>query len=160
QHGIPDQFITNNASLSLTQLELNALQDRLVQAGVNVIEYELMKIVNFHSDSPFKDLVNLTEKKDPDKIGYKTMVRLASAWFFAKHQVFKMVLPALYPDLPGKRGHKQRVVRWKREDWGLFFLDFWQIVHKQYGDTPSHQPGKVLWQVGHSNLVIAIVLYE
>ncbi|HYM46322.1 MAG TPA: hypothetical protein VES65_09230, partial [Solirubrobacteraceae bacterium] len=61
--GIPDQFITANAALSLTRDELGGLQDRLVQAGVKVIEYELMKVVEFDSRSQFYNLVNLSEKK-------------------------------------------------------------------------------------------------
>ena len=107
QKRVPDQFITNNAALSLTQNELGQLQDRLVQAGVSVVEYDLMKVVHFHDRSPFKDLVNLTEKKDPSKIGYKTMVRLARAWYDGRHPLFRMMLPQLYPDIPGKRAHKQ-----------------------------------------------------
>src|SRR5690606_20727328 len=45
--GIPDQFITANAALSLTKSELDSLRPRLVQAGVKVVEYELMRVVNF-----------------------------------------------------------------------------------------------------------------
>ena len=160
QKGIPDQFITNNAALSLTQDELGALQERLVQAGVKVVEYDLMKIVHFHDDSPFKDLVNLSEKRDPTKIGYKTMVRLARAWYDGKHELFKMFLPQLYPDIAGKRSHKQRVSRWRQNDWGLFFLDFWSTVHSTYVGESSHVEGATLWTVGQSNLLIAIVLYE
>ncbi|HXJ23752.1 MAG TPA: hypothetical protein VMT03_26285 [Polyangia bacterium] len=160
QEGIEDQFITNNAALSLTQKELGDLQDRLVQAGVNVVEYELMKVVHFHDESPFKDLVNLTEKKDRSKIGYKTMVRLAQGWFDAHHQVFRQILPNLYPDIPKKRDHKLRVERWKNQDWGLFFLDFWKTVHDAYRDKASDVPGHFLWEVGHSNLMVAIVLFE
>lgn len=158
--GIPDQFITNNAALSLTQGELLELQGRLVQAGVKVVEYELMKVVHFHNESPFKDLVNLTEKKDPARIGYKTMVRLARAWHDAKHPVFRVILPALYPDLPHKRQHKERIMRWWASDWGLFFLDFWRVVHDAYGHHRSHEEGHRLWDVGHSQLIVAIVLFE
>lgn len=160
QHGIPDQFITNNAALSLTQAELNELQGRLVQAGVKVVEYELMKVVHFHNESPFKDLVNLTERKDPHKIGYKTMVRLARGWYDGTHPVFRQILPSLYPDLPHKKQHKDRVARWRQEDWGTFFLDFWRVVHEAYASHKSDRPGHKLWDVGHSQLIVAIVLFE
>lgn len=160
QHGIEDQFITNNAALSLTQFELTELQSRLVQAGVKVVEYELMKVVHFHNDSPFKDLVNLTERQDKTKIGYKTMVRVSRAWHDARHPVFKVILPALYPDLPDRRHHKERILRWRKEDWGVFFLDFWRVVYTAYADVESHHKGHRLWDVGHSQLIVAIVLYE
>jgi hypothetical protein len=160
QHGIPDQFITANAALSLTQSELLFLQRRLVQAGVNVVEYDLMKVVQFHDESPFKELVNLTERKDPSKIGYKTMVRLANAWYGAKHPVFRLLLTHLYPNIPAKNAHKQRLTKWKEDDWGLFFLDFWKIAHDTYAAQPAHDSAYTLWSVGHSNLIVAIVLYE
>jgi hypothetical protein len=160
QEGIQDQFITSNAALSLTQPELNELQDRLVQAGVNVVEYQLMKVVHFHDESPFKDLVNLTDKKNPSLIGYKTMVRLAKAWYDGRHQVFRLLLPSLYPDIAKKTDHKLRVARWQKEEWGAFFLDFWKLAHKAYYQHASHQQGHTLWQVGHSNLIVAIVLFE
>jgi hypothetical protein len=160
QKGIPDQFITANAALSLTPIEMKDLTDRLVQAGVHVTEYDLMKVVNFHDRSPFKNLVNLTEKKDHAKIGYKTMVRVAREWFDARHQIFRTFLQYLYPDLSGKGAHKNRVARWREEDWGVFFLDFWSIVYETYADKQSHVPGHHLWDVNDSNLIIAIVLYE
>lgn len=158
--GIPDQFITANAALSLTKEELSALQSRLVQAGVKVIEYELMKVVEFDKRSPFQGLVNLSEKADPAKIGYKTMARIARRWYDARHPAFLNLLPQLYPDLPGKKSKKKRLDRWKRDHWGEFFIDFWRIIHDSYAKYGSHEPGHGLWDVGHSNLIVAIVLLE
>jgi hypothetical protein len=157
--GIPDQFITANAALSLTRDELNGLQNRLVQAGVKVIEYELMKVIQFDSHSPFFGLINLSEKKDPGKIGYKTMVRVARVWYLGRHPVYKQILPNLYPDLT-KRATRPRLERWKAEHWGDFFLDFWNVVADHYRGIPSsHRPDGTLWEVG-SQLMVAIVLLE
>lgn len=158
--GIPDQFITANAALSLTKSELGSLRSRLVQAGVKVVEYELMKIVQFDSRSPFYDLVNLTDRKDNSKIGYKTMVRLAKRWYNANHQAFTNLLPHLYPDIKGGNAKRRQRERWKEEDWGEFFLDFWAIIYRTYSSEASHNPGHTLWEVGHSNLIVAIVLFE
>ncbi len=157
--GIPDQFITANAALSLTRDELNGLQNRLVQAGVKVIEYELMKVIQFDAQSPFFGLINLSEKKDARKIGYKTMVRVARVWYLARHPVFKQILPNLYPDLT-QRATRPRLERWKTDDWGNFFLDFWNVVADHYRGLPSaHHPNGTLWEVG-SPLMVAIVLLE
>jgi hypothetical protein len=158
--GIPDQFITANAALSLTRAELGDLQKRLVQAGVKVVEYDLMRVVNFDSRSPFCDLVNLTEKKDPTKIGYKTMVNLAKAWYAAKNPAFAQLLPNLYPSVIGSRAKRIRIDRWKADDWGDFFIDFWISAHMKYRNMDAHEAGHKLWAVGHSNLLIAIVLVE
>lgn len=159
--GIPDQFITANAALSLTEGELQQLQTRLVQAGVKVVEYELMRVVHFDPRSPFQDLVSLGEKKEQGKIGYKTMVRVAREWYSAKHQVFNLLLPNLYPTIKGARKKTRLRERWKESgDWADFFLAFWNTIHREYAGAPSHVPGATLWDVGASQLMVAIVLYE
>lgn len=158
--GIPDQFITANAALSLTSPELSYLQHRLIQADVKVVEYELMRTIQFDRRSPFFDLVNLAERKTEGKIGYKTMVRIAKRWYQAKHQVFKILLRHLYPDINGQGAVTRRRERWQEGDWAEFFLDFWTSVHAHYADEPSHEEGHTLWDVGHSQLMVAIVLYE
>ena len=158
--GIPDQFITANAALSLTKPELGVLQDRLVQAGVRVTEYELMKVVQFDKESPFYDLVNLTEKNSADKIGYRSMVRLARTYYQAKHPGIQQLLVGLYPDIPGHKGVKKRVDRWQLNDWGLFFKDFWRAAAKVYTDEKSKEYSVSLWTPGRSNLLIGVVLEE
>jgi hypothetical protein len=158
--GIPDQFITANAGLSLTAPELDQLKTRLVQARVKVIEYDLMKVVNFDSSSPFYNLVNLTDQRNTELIGYKTMVQVAKLWYDARHQVFTMILPNLYPDIKGRGAKTERIRRWKEEDWGKFFLAFWQVIKERFGTEPSDEPGHKLWSVGHSQLMVAVVLLE
>ncbi|MEV3985622.1 hypothetical protein [Nonomuraea sp. NPDC049758] len=160
--GIPDQFITANAALSLTGYELDTLQDRLVQAGVKVTEYELMRVVHFDARSPFYDKVNLTERPNQNRIGYKTMVRIAKSWYNARHPVFQLMLPNLYPQINGKStaARRHRTTQWKLDDWGEFFLTFWRVVSETYQAEPSHEPGYTLWDVGHSQLIVAIVLYK
>ena len=156
--GIPDQFITANAALSLTKVELNALQERLVQAGVKVVEHELMKIVNFEQDSPFFGLVNITEKPDETKIGYKTMIRIAKQWYSGKHGAVKSILKTLYPDITGKGSNRIKIEKWKDGDWGDFFLAFWKVVKMEY-ENENTEDGSSLW-TPRSNLMTTIVLYE
>lgn len=161
QRGIPDQFITANAALSLTELELEALQGRLTQARVKVIEYELMRIVQFDVRSPFFGLVNLSESKaDETRIGYKTMVRVAKDWYAASLPVLKNdLLPNLFPDAKGRAGGKLRLQLWRDQHWGDFFIEFWRVVAQHYSAYEVDVGGN-LWTVGKSNLTIAIVLYE
>lgn len=157
--GIPDQFITANAALSLTADELSNLETRLQQAGVKVIEYELMRIINFDSDSPFKELVNLTPKKKDNLIGYKTMVQIGKAWYQGKDNAVRQILDHLYPDLPGRSNSRNRLGRWKQDHWGLFFQDFWNVVRDHFADKMTEE-GNPLWAVGKSNLMIAVVLQQ
>lgn len=158
--GIPDQFITANAALSLTREELATLRTRLVQAKVKVIEYELMRVIHFDEQSPFFNLVNLTEKKDSSRIGYKTMVKIAKVWYQGRHDALKLLIPALYPDAKGIKGTSERMRRWKDGDWGLFFQDFWNVIKDIYSPHTDPDTGSSLWTVGQSNLMIAIVLLE
>jgi hypothetical protein len=118
-----------------------------------------MRVVNFDSESPFKDLVNLTPKKQDGLIGYKTMVQVAKAWYLGKDNAVRQIIDHLYPDLPGKTKAKLRRERWKQEHWGLFFKDFWNSVHEHYVSRKTDD-GHSLWTVGKSNLMIAVVLQQ
>jgi hypothetical protein len=119
-----------------------------------------MKIVQFEDRSPFYKLVNLTEKNSGHLIGYKTMVRIANGWYRAKEPFFTYLLASLYPDITGTSYKSRRREKWKSEDWGKFFLDYWTLVRSVYGSVRSHVPGKNLWDVGDSQLMVAIVLLE
>lgn len=158
--GIPDQFITANAALSLTRGELEDLKERLTQAGVKIIEYELMQIVNFDTRSPFYDLVDLSDKRRSDRLGYKTMVQVARGWWDARHQVFSLILPNMYPHIHGAKKKTRRVNEWRAADWGDFFLAFWDEVHSSYKTEPAIDAHYTLWDVGHSQLVNTVVLLE
>jgi hypothetical protein len=162
QKGIPDQFITANAALSLTASELDKLEDRLVQAQVKVVEYEIMRVVNFDPTSPFRDLINLSARPASDKIGYKTMVRAAKSWYSGQNDAVQQILQNIYPDITGKRSEvrRLRIDRWKEGDWGDFFKIFWNEVFRRFAAEPSHVEGHRLWDVGNSNLMIAVVLLE
>lgn len=160
QEGIPDKFITANAALSLTKGELDRLKARLQQADVKVLEYDLMQIVQFDPKSPFYERVDLSERSDPEKIGYKTMIRVAKAWYNASDWALKLALQKMYRQISGKGQRARQLELWRAEDWGGFFVDFWGIIREQYGSKPSHVAGKTLWDVGFSQLTVAIVLLE
>lgn len=154
--GIPDQFITNNAAMSLTTEELEKLKHRLEQADVKILEYELMRVVNFNSESPFFNRVNLTEKTNPSLIGYKTMVQIAKKWHSGKPAGIKKLIDTIFPSIKGK---KQKIHFWKeKEIWGQYFLIFWKEVKKFYSGFINDE-GVGLWDPG-SNLIIAVVLLE
>jgi hypothetical protein len=118
-----------------------------------------MRVINFDSDSPFKDLVNLTPRKRDGLIGYKTMVQIGKAWYAGRDNAVRQIIDHLYPDLPGRANAKNRLERWKAEHWGLFFQDFWNVVHTQYSDKKT-EDGDSIWSVGKSNLMVAVVLQQ
>ena len=144
----------------LTKSELDLLKDRLIQANVKIKEYELMRVVNFDQRSPFSDLINLSEQRNTSLIGYKTMVSVANGWHDANHQFFNTPPPRLYPDVTGRGKKTKWKERWREEAWGEFFLSFWQEVYANYRTAVSHQAGHTLWDVGHSQLTVAVVLAE
>ncbi len=145
--------------MSLTGSELRSLEDRLDQAGVKVVEYQLMRVVNFDPESPFADRVNLTEKADHTKIGYKTMVRVARRWYDGKQNGVKKLVEHLYPEITGRGARRKRIAKWKEGDWGKFFLEFWKVVQERYQHA-TRPDGKTLWDLPGSNLLVAVVLYE
>ncbi len=159
--GIPDQFITANAALSLTGDELEMLKTRLTQAKIKVTEYELMRVVNFDASSPFYQKVSMASKgNEPGKIGYKTMVQVAKAWHAGKDSAVKQIIANAYPSITGKAGvvKRERLAKWTQDDWGLFFIDFWQTIYSHYkAKAPA---GFDPWNIGSSNLTIAVTLLE
>lgn len=161
---IPDQFITANAAFTLTKSELNLLKTRFEQANIKVLEFDLMEVVNSNHKSPFYSLVNLSEKNNPSKIGYKTMVKIAKVWHSAKHSKIPLVIfPNLEeydPILKEQASKKGRIHIWSNKYWDKFFLEFWDVIHSVYKDCESYEEGYTLWDVGHSQLMLSIVLYE
>jgi hypothetical protein len=164
QSKIPDQFITANAALSLTQTELGSLKDRLIHSGVKVLEYELMQVVTFTPSSAFYEKVNLSEKPQQEKIGYKTMVQVAKAWYSPPQKAGETgrwgIINKIFHDITGRGAKGKRLDEWKKHYWGEFFLAFWSIVKDSFVNEPSHEEGHCLWDVGHSQLVVAAVLRE
>jgi hypothetical protein len=119
-----------------------------------------LRIVQFDKGSPFFELVNITEKSNPNKIGYRSMVRLARVWYQGKHPAIQQLLQGLYSDISGPKGTKKRIVRWQFADWGIFFKDFWSSAAKTYSDVKGDETQMSLWTPGHSNLLIGVVLEE
>ena len=159
--GIPDQFITANAALSLTGDELEKLKNRLTQAKIKVTEYELMRVVNFDAASPFYQKVSMASKgNEAGKIGYKTMVQVAKAWHSGKNSAVKQIIANIYPEISGKASavKRERLAKWMTDDWGVFFIDFWKTVHQHYkSNAPA---GFDPWGIGTSNLMLAVTLLE
>jgi hypothetical protein len=159
--GIPDQFITANAALSLTGDELEMLKNRLTQAKIKVTEYELMRVVNFDANSPFYQKVSMASKgPEAGKIGYKTMVQVAKAWHSGKNSAVKQIVANIYPDILGKASavKRERLARWMADDWGVFFIDFWRTVYQHYKNAAP--AGFDPWGIGSSNLTLAVTLLE
>ena len=84
--------------------------------------YDLMRVANFDSSSPFYEMVNLGEKKVRSKIEYKTMVQLATAWYSGEGNAVQRVLKSIYPTVQGPRSKRIRLTRWTSDEWGDFFL--------------------------------------
>lgn len=135
--GIPDQFITANAALSLTGKDLDVLKGRLQQAGVKVLEYDLMSVVNFDRESPFFERVSMAASgTQPGKLGYKTMVQIAKAWHSTKTPAVGKLIEASYPEITAGGARQRRKAKnamWHdNTDWGGFFKHFWAVVRDHY----------------------------
>jgi hypothetical protein len=115
---------------------------------------------NRHLSGPKTVKTTHTLCRRANKIGYKTMVNLAKGWYSAKNPAFAQVLPNLYPSVAGSRSKRIRVDRWKVDDWGDFFIDFWTAVHMKYRDSHGGGNNPGLWSVGRPNLLVSDALVE
>jgi len=166
--GIPDQFITANAALSLTGDDLAGLKDRLRQAGVKVLEYDLMSVVNFDPQSPFYELVSMAPSgTPPDKLGYKTMVKIAKTWYTTKGKLLQPALKLLtqnaFPEFNTGTKKSRDIARktaWQESEWGEYFKAFWEEVRDHYRTQAVAHGQPDPWRVGECNLLITIVLLE
>lgn len=154
---LSDQFIAGNAAISLTTQELAGLVSRLEQADIPVEEFVLMDALQWQPESPFHGLIGVGERPDAEKLGYKTMVRMAREWREGKPTALAQMIRVLYPDLGSQ---KLRLKEWKEGDWQVYFWAFWAVVKERYESVPSHEQGHTLWSIGHSNLMIAVVLQK
>lgn len=152
--GIPKPFITSLAGMSLTTAELNELQTRLSQAGVQLWEVEVMQRLGYDSRSPFFNRIEFkTTGSGSSGLGYQTMKQLGRAWYEPKKiPGIAAIIKALYDS--GKKDSKKALMsQWqKSEDWFKFFCIFWNIMKDKYGETP-------LWNT-HSPLMTAVVLLQ
>ncbi|MFT3857687.1 MAG: hypothetical protein QM742_09385 [Aquabacterium sp.] len=151
--GIPKPFITSLAGMSLTSNELNELQTRLSQAGVQLWEVEVMQRLGYDPRSPYFNRIEFkTTGSGTSGLGYQTMKQLGRAWFEPKAPGLVAVYRALYEG-EKKSSKKSLVSQWqKSEDWFKYFCIFWDQIKEKYGTSP-------LWET-HSSLMTAVVLLQ
>lgn len=162
--GIPDQFITANAALSLTGNDLDFLKTRLQQAGVKVLEYDLMSVVNFDRESPFFERVSMAASgTQSGKLGYKTMVQIAKAWHSTNTLAVAKIIEASYPEISGGNARQKRKAKnamWHdNADWGGFFKRFWAVVRDYYQEEAQRGGVADPWDIANqTHLSVTAVL--
>ncbi len=156
--GIPKPFITSLAGMSLTKVELDELRERLIQAGVQLWEVEVMQLLGYDPQSIFCNKIEfkLTKKTKgvASGLGYQTMKRVGKAWYDTKSPGLLKVMKVLYyNDIEKRIAGKSLKTEWQHsKNWFEFFCLFWKEVEEKFGTSK-------IWEM-HSPLMIAVVLEQ
>lgn len=96
---IPPSLITSIAGLSLTRNEQDKVEQRLKQAGVEVVEVAIMSLVAYDDASPFAEKVDMQvsgPKAREDKLGYGTVKRITKEWYNANRTSLTQIAKEAY----------------------------------------------------------------
>lgn len=129
---IPPSLITSIAGLSLTNVERDHVQQRLSNAGVKLVEVEIMSLVAYDDASPFYNRVDMSVRGPKDRgslLGYGGMKRVASVWHSARHPSLKTIARHLFA-----QNAAAAVQAWRAErTWFEFLCAFWSLIRDHYG---------------------------
>jgi hypothetical protein len=129
---IPPSLITSIAGLSLTRDEQDKVEQRLKQAGVEVVEVAIMSLVAYDETSPFAEKVDMQvggPKDREDKLGYGTVKRITKEWYNANRTSLTQIAKVVY----GINSAGKARNRWKDERlWFDFFCTFWSAIREHY----------------------------
>jgi hypothetical protein len=157
---IKPEFLSAIISSSLSKADIEGLQSRLEQAGVDLLNTRLMDLLQEDSKSPFKGMIDFKIKGDTGKLKYSGMLTLAKRFRrLTTHEPDKVKFSPFFKQtfldvMPGANQREKRVA-WNDGEWFGFFEAFWNqvkahLVTKDYAD---------LWEPG-SNLIKIVTLQE
>jgi hypothetical protein len=157
---IKPEFLSAIISSSLSKADIETLQGRLEQAGVDLLNTRLMDLLQEDSKSPFKGMIDFKIKGDTGKMKYSGMLTLAKRFRrLTTHEPDKVKFGPFFKQtflnvMPGANLREKRA-SWNEGEWFGFFEAFWSqvkahLVTKDYAD---------LWEPG-SNLLKIVTLQE
>jgi hypothetical protein len=161
--GISRAFISSLAGMSLTATELGQLQNRLLQAGIQLWEVEVMQRLGHDPRSPLYQMIDfrINPKAGSGSVGlgYQTIKKLGRAWYEASGP--GAVLLKIVNKIERQKGTPKltkkalRTLLQSKETnyWFDLYRMFWIKVRDRF------EPDG-LWKIGSSNLMIAVVLVQ
>jgi hypothetical protein len=161
--GISRAFISSLAGMSLTATELGQLQSRLLQAGIQLWEVEVMQRLGHDPRSPLYQMIdfriNPKAGSGATGLGYQTIKKLGRAWYEASGS--GAVLLKIVNKIEGQKGSPKLTKKALRtllqskdtNYWFDFYRLFWSKVRDRF------EPDG-LWRIGSSNLMVAVVLVQ
>ena len=131
---IDKAFITSLAAISLTSSELSKLQDRLIQAKVNIDEVEVMTQIGYDRDSPFLNHVDFKVKNNPDRLGYNTIKGIGFTWYIPKRESIRFIAKYILQDPDGEEIKSIKALEQAWKDDGN---NYWFKLFNVFGQNKS-----------------------
>lgn len=149
---ISPSFLTGLLNTSLTNSEVKTIEERLECIGIKNTDRILMKFLNHHEESPFRNMVaeagEIVGIDNRGKLSDKGMIRLAKRWYVLNNdtKTIKMFQKSL-----GAKNISDARRKWREDgEWSKYFYGFWGVVRAKY------EPAG-LWEKGANLYLLFIV---
>lgn len=155
---VGNQDIVSNAVTSLTNDELQVMQNRLSLTGLVYASVDIDNRCYHAEEAAFHGAVKLpwlTAEVNNDKMGKVQIDRMAKVWRAGGGSFLYAMKEALYPGMSAG----ERTKEWQDTgDWAKAFNLFWDIFKSKFetyvadGEDPKGDPGDPFWGAPGSNL--------
>jgi hypothetical protein len=153
------EFLSSIISSSLSNSDILVLKSRLEQAGVNLIDTQIIDLVHTQIDSPFRGMIDFKVDGAEGNLSFKGMLSLAKRFRNLSTHDENIKNAAFFRQIFSETSNANRISEkkkdWKDEKWFPYFCIFWQTV-KDHCETKGYSD---LWQHG-SNLIKVVTLQE
>lgn len=127
---ITGEFLASIVNSSLTNREIEELEDRLDAAGLSTYETRMLRLMNDDPDSPFAGLVSKGLDETGNKITFKAAMALVRRWSKKMNDRDNAYKTLFKPGLSGANS-KEKQSDWEKR-WKDFMFAFWHGIRNVY----------------------------
>lgn len=140
---ISKEFLASIVNSSLTNREIQALEDRLESAGISTYETRMLRTMNDDPDSPFSGMISRGLEKESRKITFKAAMAIATRWHRKMNDRDPVYKTLFRPTLPGST-NAEKAQAWLAGLWKDHMFAFWSGIRNLYRDEQLWDPGMQL----------------
>lgn len=130
-------FQNDILNTSLTNIELEEIEERFDRIGIRNTDRKLMAAINHNADSPFYQMVKepseIAGVASADKLSDKGMLRVAKRWYHIHNKDGEL---AMFKKIIGRNVSAANCKkRWKdspHDVWRTCFYEFWKVMRDRY----------------------------
>jgi len=156
---IKPEFLSAIISSSLSKKDIDELNNRLEQAGVDLLNTNIMDLVHGSAKSPFSGMIDFKIKGAKGQLKYSGILSLAKRFRkLTTHDDeirFKDFFKQVFLKSTSGTRYRDKRINWLEREWFLSFCVFWSTV-KEHFEAKSYGH---LWEY-NTNLLKIVALQE